>query len=105
MSDEPETVAPSATHRRGDATFKRWIASAGILSAGLIIGGFVLGDGLVRMKAAERTVTVRGLAEREVTADLATCRVRRQAPIKTPWRCANFSNAWAFLQTRSRLPG
>ena len=72
MSDEPETVAPSATHRRGDATFKRWIASASIISAGLIIGGFVLGDGLVRMKAAERTVTVRGLAEREVTADLAT---------------------------------
>ncbi len=55
-----------------DFTLRRWLASAGILAIGLVVGGFVLGDGLVRMKAAERSVTVRGLAEREVTADLAT---------------------------------
>ena len=31
-----------------------------------------MGDGLLRAKEAERSVTVRGLAERDVTADLAT---------------------------------
>ncbi|MFW2829683.1 SIMPL domain-containing protein [Sphingomonas sp. ID0503] len=31
-----------------------------------------MGNGLVRMKQAERSVTMRGLAERDVTADLAT---------------------------------
>lgn len=51
---------------------KAWLAGAGLLSAGLIIGGYLMGDGLVRMKQADRAVTVRGLAEREVTADLAT---------------------------------
>lgn len=72
MSDETEIDDTSATPRQGDATLKRWLASAGIVAIGLVLGGFVLGDGLVRMKAAERSVTVRGLAEREVTADLAT---------------------------------
>lgn len=51
---------------------KVWLASAGILSIGLIAGGYLMGDGLLRSKKADRSVTVRGLAEREVTADLAT---------------------------------
>jgi hypothetical protein len=51
---------------------KVWLASAGLLTVGLIIGGYLLGDGLLRAKMADRSVTVRGLAEREVTADLAT---------------------------------
>ncbi|HEX5644719.1 MAG TPA: SIMPL domain-containing protein, partial [Erythrobacter sp.] len=34
--------------------------------------GYLMGDGLLRAKQAERAVTVRGLAERNVTADLAT---------------------------------
>lgn len=72
MPEETESVHNGATPRHGDATLKRWLGSAGIVALGLIVGGFVLGDGLVRMKAAERSVTVRGLAEREVTADLAT---------------------------------
>nr|WP_245804456.1 SIMPL domain-containing protein [Erythrobacter tepidarius] len=38
----------------------------------MIAGGYLLGDGLLRAKDAERAVTVRGLAERNVTADLAT---------------------------------
>ncbi len=68
-ADLPTHPATSA----GDgASLRRWLASAGILALGLVAGGFVLGDGLVRMKAAERSVTVRGLAEREVVADLAT---------------------------------
>ncbi|MEE4155613.1 MAG: SIMPL domain-containing protein [Erythrobacter sp.] len=38
----------------------------------MIAGGYLLGDGLLRAKEADRAVTVRGLAERDVTADLAT---------------------------------
>ena len=48
------------------------LASAAILSIGVIAGGYLMGDGLLRSKKADRSVTVRGLAEREVTADLAT---------------------------------
>lgn len=51
---------------------KVWLASAGLLTIGLIVGGYLLGDGLLRAKMADRSVTVRGLAEKEVTADLAT---------------------------------
>ncbi|MDG2004670.1 MAG: SIMPL domain-containing protein [Novosphingobium sp.] len=42
------------------------------MALGLIIGGYLLGDGLTRAHEADRSVTVRGLAEKEVTADLAT---------------------------------
>jgi len=48
------------------------LAGAAIVAAGLIVGGYLLGDGLRRSREAERAVTVRGLAERNVTADLAT---------------------------------
>lgn len=55
-----------------DPLNRRWLASSAVLSAGLVIGGYLLGNGLVRAKDADRSVTVRGLAERDVTADLAT---------------------------------
>lgn len=48
------------------------LAGAVVLAGGLVVGGYLLGDGLRRAHAAERSVTVRGLAERDVTADLAT---------------------------------
>jgi len=48
------------------------LLSAVILSLGLIIGGYLLGNGLLRAKAADRSVTVRGLAEQNVDANLAT---------------------------------
>ena len=51
---------------------KAWLAGTGLLATGLIVGGYLMGDGLVRMKQSDRAVTVRGLAEREATADLAT---------------------------------
>ena len=51
---------------------RAWLAGTGLLATGLIVGGYLMGDGLVRMKQADRAVTVRGLAEREATADLAT---------------------------------
>ena len=51
---------------------KAWLAGSAILAFGLIAGGYLMGDGLVRMKQSDRAVTVRGLAERDATADLAT---------------------------------
>ncbi|WNO53255.1 SIMPL domain-containing protein [Stakelama saccharophila] len=48
------------------------LIAAGILAIGIVIGGYLLGNGLVRARHADRSVTVRGLAERDVTADLAT---------------------------------
>src|SRR5918998_1008679 len=49
-----------------------FLAAVLIFSAGIILAGYLLGDGLRRARMAERSVTVRGLAERNVTADLAT---------------------------------
>lgn len=66
--DDP---APASAFWR-DSTTRRWLSSAGVLAVGLVVGGYLLGNGLVRAKDADRSVTVRGLAEREVTADLAT---------------------------------
>lgn len=56
---------------RQEATL-RWFGTALIASVGLVAGGYLLGDGLLRAKEADRAVTVRGLAERDVKADLAT---------------------------------
>ncbi|PZU58019.1 MAG: SIMPL domain-containing protein [Sphingobium sp.] len=55
------------------------LASAGLLAVGMIAGGYLLGDGLTRAKAADRSVTVRGLSERNVTADLATWTINYSA--------------------------
>ena len=46
-----------------------------IFTLGIVVAGYLLGDGLRRARMAERSVTVRGLAERDVMADLATWRV------------------------------
>jgi hypothetical protein len=49
------------------------LGAVGIFAVGLTTSGYALGDGLRRYKMAEhRTVTVRGVSERNVTADLAT---------------------------------
>jgi len=53
-------------------TSLRWFGTAAIAAFGMVAGGYLLGDGLLRAKDADRAVTVRGLAERDVTADLAT---------------------------------
>lgn len=79
MSDEYGTEiaigndTARARRRSGaDPTTLRWFGTAGIAALGMVLGGYLLGDGLLRAKEAERSVTVRGLAERDVTADLAT---------------------------------
>ena len=48
------------------------LGAVAIFALGLTASGYVLGDGLRRSKEAERTVAVRGVSERHVTADLAT---------------------------------
>jgi len=72
MTDPSPDAAHSARAFFHDPTNRRWLASAGVLALGLIVGGYLLGNGLVRAKDADRSVTVRGLAEKDVTADLAT---------------------------------
>ncbi len=77
MSDTNDTAAEMGDHppprkRQLSATTGRWFGTAAIAALGMMLGGYLLGDGLLRAKEAERSVTVRGLAERDVTADLAT---------------------------------
>lgn len=70
--DKAEAGETQARNPWREPATMRWMASAAILAAGMVAGGYLLGDGLLRAHYADRTVTVRGLAEREVTADLAT---------------------------------
>ena len=48
------------------------LIAAAFLGISVIAGGYLLGDGLRRARMADRSVTVRGLSERDVTANLAT---------------------------------
>ena len=50
---------------------ERSLWSAVVLALGLAIGGLFIGHGFASGRAADRYVEVKGLAEREVTADLA----------------------------------
>jgi hypothetical protein len=72
MSDTSLDSAGTARAFFSDSANRRWLASAAVLALGLVVGGYTLGNGLVRARDADRSVTVRGLAERDVTADLAT---------------------------------
>ncbi|HWK41693.1 MAG TPA: SIMPL domain-containing protein [Croceibacterium sp.] len=72
MSDNSEPELPTATPFWRRPIGQTALATSAILAVGLIIGGYLLGDGLTRAREADRSVTVRGLAERDVTADLAT---------------------------------
>lgn len=72
MADNSVEGSAAATAFFRDPLNRGWLASAAVLSLGLIVGGYLLGNGLVRAREADRSVMVRGLAERDVTADLAT---------------------------------
>lgn len=72
MTDPSEETPSSASSIFRDPASHKWLASSSIVAIGLVIGGYLLGDGLTRAREADRSVTVRGLAEREVTANLAT---------------------------------
>jgi len=47
------------------------LAAAVVLALGMVVAAWVLADGLIRFKQFERSVEVKGLAEREVPADTA----------------------------------
>lgn len=66
MSEETKGTEDVRSNR------KFLLIAAAMLTVGLIAGGYLLGDGLKRAHLADRAVTMRGLAERDVTADLAT---------------------------------
>jgi hypothetical protein len=72
MREDSQDEPPSATPFWRRPTTQTALAAAAVLAVGLIAGGYLLGDGLTRARAADRSVTVRGLAERDVMADLAT---------------------------------
>lgn len=72
MSGDDVQPANEASSALREPATLRWFGTAAITAIGLIAGGYLLGNGLLRAKDAERAVTVRGLAERDVTADLAT---------------------------------
>jgi uncharacterized protein len=45
------------------------VATTALLAAGMAIAGFAVGHGLERFRMADRSVTVKGLAEKEVESD------------------------------------
>lgn len=47
------------------------IIAAVLLALGLMVTGYFISDGLVHLRGGERAVSVRGLSERDVKADLA----------------------------------
>ncbi|WP_411280255.1 SIMPL domain-containing protein [Gemmatimonas sp.] len=47
------------------------IIAALLLATGVAVGGFLVGSGVARMRTSDRTVSVKGVAEREAKADLA----------------------------------
>jgi hypothetical protein len=48
------------------------VLAAAILGVSIVAGGALLGANLAKVRLADRAVTLRGLAERDVVADLAT---------------------------------
>lgn len=55
------------------------IGAAALVAVGLTAGGYFVGDGFKNARRADRAVTVRGLAERDVTADIATWNIAYSA--------------------------
>jgi hypothetical protein len=52
------------------------IAAALVLGIGIALGGYLAGDGLVKSRLGDRSISVKGLSEREVKADLALWALR-----------------------------
>lgn len=48
----------------------------GLLAVGMMVGGALIGQGVVNARVGDRSVTVRGLSEKDVKADLAVLPIR-----------------------------
>ncbi len=97
-TDMQQEMEREGARRKGGVgpTTTRWFGTAAIAAIGMTLGGYLLGDGLLRAKEAERSVTVRGLAERDVTADLATWTISYSAS------AANLAEAQGKVQRDTR---
>jgi uncharacterized protein len=67
------------------------------LCAGLVILGALISSSVVKIKSLDRTVTVKGLSEREVPANIAIW------PIKFSEADNNLSNLYSVLQKNSEI--
>jgi len=67
------------------------------LCAGLIILGYVLSNGLLKMKMLDRTVTVKGLSERDVPATIAIW------PIKFSETDNDLTNLYSAIQKKTDM--
>ncbi len=67
------------------------------LALGLAALGYLLAEGIVRFKTLERTVTVKGLAEREMAADVAVW------PIRFSEAANDLGSLYATLQQKNGL--
>ena len=80
-----------------------------VLAVGMIGGGYMIGKGLFAARASERVVTVKGLAEREVPANLAMWPIvfsttgNDLVPVQATLD-ASAKKIFAFLQARGFAP-
>ncbi|HJN91042.1 MAG TPA: SIMPL domain-containing protein [Verrucomicrobiota bacterium] len=85
-----------------DVDRQPWYGVAAILSLGLVVSALIGGQALEKMRSATDGVTVKGVAETEITADLATWRgqitVRAKDPVDGYDKIQlNFTTAINFL--------
>ena len=72
MSDPTDESPSPATGFLHDPVNRRWLATSGVLAIGLVVGGYLGGTGVGGARDAVGAVPVRGRAERDGPADLAT---------------------------------
>jgi len=72
VSEQGSSAAPSTSSgSSAGASLPAAFLLGALVAIGLAALGHLLADGLLRFKSMDRTVTVKGLAEREVAADVA----------------------------------
>jgi len=83
-----------------DSVPPRDMPSATILAVGVLLAGLFVGTGFARGRSADRYVTVKGVAEQDVQADLAIWPIRIVAADND--LAAAQAHLQASIRTRSR---